>query len=120
MDINLNLTVTHQISPELMHVLRGIFRLEKKNVADKQAILDQLARQTAEIEKQKGVVDSVKTFVSQQAAAQKALADQVAALQAGSVTQAEIDSLAAQLTANADALAENDNQIANAITANPT
>jgi len=120
MDINLQITITHQLSPDLMALVRGIYKMEIKNMADKQAIMDELARQTAEIQAQKGVVASVKTFIAGQANTLTELANQVAALKAGTVTQEEIDAVAATLKANGDALVENDGQLAGAITANPT
>ena len=117
--MQLDLNITLQLSPALERLLRGILKLEAMNVADKQEILNQVGNLTAEVERQKGVNASVKTLISGQAQQITDLSNQVAALKAGTVTQEEIDSLAASLKTVADGYKANDDELANAISANP-
>ena len=84
-------------------------------VADIQAALD---KTRDAVTAQTTVIDSVKTLIVADAAKIQALSDQIAALQAGSVTQEQIDALAQEAADTATALQSNTDALAAAVPAN--
>jgi cell division protein FtsB len=74
---------------------------------------------TAKIEARKGIDDSMLELLATLAANQTALADQIASLQAGTVTDEEIQALQAVARDNAAAMGTESDRLVAAITANP-
>ena len=84
-------------------------------VQDIQTTLDQL---TSDVAAQTTVIGSVETLITGQVAQIKSLSDQIAALQAGTVTQAQIDALATEAANVATALESNTKSLAAAVPQN--
>ena len=109
--------VVHHLGPEVMNILRGIYRLEKIEMTKLEDIQAAQDKTTAEIQRQTTINAGVKTLLAANAQSLRDLAAQIEALKAGTVTDEQLASLAAQASANADALVTNDDDIAAAVTA---
>jgi hypothetical protein len=112
------LVITSDDWNALKHSLDRLATQGAKIMVDLAGINTQITNLTNAVAAEKTVEDSAVALIQGLAATMKTLQDQLASFQAGTVTQAQIDDLAAQVGAQADALNAAQGPLSDAVTSN--